>query len=76
MSKNNIPYKIVLSENEIPTAWYNVRADMKTNHRPMLHPGTLQPVVEADLNPVFCDELVKQELNDKDRYIEIPGGNP
>ncbi len=72
MSKNNIPYKIVLSENEIPTAWYNVRADMKTNHRPMLHPGTLQPVVEADLNPVFCDELVKQELNDKDRYIEIP----
>jgi tryptophan synthase beta chain len=72
MSKNNIPYKIYLSEAEIPKAWYNVRADMKTDHRPILHPGTLQPVTEADLNPVFCEELVKQELNDKDRYIEIP----
>jgi tryptophan synthase beta chain len=74
MSKNNVPYKVVLDENEIPKAWYNVRADMKTDHRPMLHPGTLQPVVEADLNPVFCDELVRQELNDKDRFIEIPDG--
>ena len=70
MSKD--PYKIVLSESEIPTAWYNVRADMKTDHRPILHPGTLQPVTEADLTPVFCEELVKQELNDKDRFIEIP----
>ena len=73
MSKNNIPYRIVLNESEIPKAWYNIRADMKTDHRPILHPGTLQPVTEADLNPVFCDELVKQELNDKDRFIEIPG---
>ncbi len=72
MSKNNIPYKIVLNESDIPQTWYNVRADMKTDHRPILHPGTLQPVGEADLNPVFCDELVKQELNDKDRFIEIP----
>ncbi|MDR1247514.1 MAG: TrpB-like pyridoxal phosphate-dependent enzyme [Clostridiales Family XIII bacterium] len=71
-TKDNIPYKIYLNENEIPKAWYNVRADMKTAHRPILHPGTLKPVTEADLSPVFCDELVKQELNDKDRYIEIP----
>ncbi|UOO38486.1 TrpB-like pyridoxal phosphate-dependent enzyme [Oscillospiraceae bacterium CM] len=70
MSK--IPYRIVLSEEEIPKAWYNVRADMKTDHRPILHPGTLQPVTSADLTPVFCDELVSQELNDKDRFIEIP----
>ncbi|MEL4105552.1 TrpB-like pyridoxal phosphate-dependent enzyme [Oscillospiraceae bacterium WX1] len=70
MSK--IPYRIVLSEDEIPKAWYNVRADMKTDHRPILHPGTLQPVTSADLTPVFCDELVSQELNDKDRFIEIP----
>jgi tryptophan synthase beta chain len=72
MSKSKIPYKIYLSESEIPEAWYNVRADMKTDHRPILHPGTLQPVTEADLTPVFCEELVKQELNDKDRFIEIP----
>lgn len=73
MSEKKIPYKIYLSEEEIPTAWYNVRADMKTDHRPILHPGTLQPVTTDDLTPVFCEELVKQELNDKDRFIEIPG---
>jgi tryptophan synthase beta chain len=72
MAKNNIPYKVTLGEQEIPKAWYNVRADMKTDHRPILHPGTLQPVTEADLNPVFCSELVKQELNTTDRFIEIP----
>ncbi len=68
----NVPYRITLSEEEIPKAWYNVRADMKTDHRPILHPGTLQPVTEADLTPVFCEELVRQELNTKDRFIEIP----
>jgi tryptophan synthase beta chain len=70
MSK--IPYRITLSEEEIPKAWYNVRADMKTDHRPMLNPGTMKPVIESDLTPVFCTELVKQELNVKDRFIEIP----
>ena len=72
MSKNKIPYKIYLNESEIPQAWYNVRADMKTDHCPILHPGTLQPVTEADMSPIFCTELVKQELNDKDRFIAIP----
>ena len=72
MTKSNIPYKIYLTESEIPQAWYNVRADMKTDHRPILHPGTLQPVTEADMSPIFCTELVRQELNDKDRFIEIP----
>jgi tryptophan synthase beta chain len=67
-----IPYKIYLTEEELPKAWYNVRADMKTDHRPILHPGTLKPVTEEDLSPVFCTELVKQELNSADRYIEIP----
>jgi len=67
-----IPYKIYLTEEELPRAWYNVRADMKTDHRPILHPGTLKPVAEEDLSPVFCTELVKQELNATDRYIEIP----
>jgi len=68
-----IPYKIYLTEEEIPQTWYNIRADMKTDHRPILHPGTLQPMTAEELEPVFCKELVKQELNDKDRFIEIPG---
>ena len=66
------PYKIYLSEDEIPEQWYNVRADMKTDHRPILHPGTLKPVTPEDMNPIFCEELVKQELNDTDRFIDIP----
>lgn len=72
MSKQQIPYKIYLTEEEIPKAWYNIRADMKTDHMPIIHPGTLAPMKEDDLEPVFCRELIKQELNDKDRYIEIP----
>lgn len=72
MSNTKIPYKIYLSEAELPRAWYNVRADMKTDHGAMLNPGTMQPVTEADLSPVFCGELVKQELNNTDRFIEIP----
>ena len=72
MAEKKIPYKIYLTEEEIPRAWYNIRADMKTDHRPILHPGTLQPMTHEDLAPIFCDELVKQELNDRDKYIEIP----
>ena len=67
-----IPYKIYLGEDEIPKQWYNVRADMKTQHRPMLNPATHKPVQLADLEPVFCTELAKQELNETDRYIDIP----
>ena len=72
MSKQQVAYKTYLTESEIPKAWYNIRADMKTDHCPIIHPGTLKPVTVEDLAPVFCDELVKQELNDKDRFIEIP----
>jgi len=72
MSDKKIPYKIHLSEGEIPEAWYNVRADMKTDHRPILNPATMQPITATELCPVFCEELVKQELNDKDRFIQIP----
>ena len=70
--KTEIPYKLILSEEEIPTHYYNVRADMKTDHRPIINPATMEPAVAADLAPVFCDELVAQELNDTDRFIEIP----
>ncbi|MDR0424213.1 MAG: TrpB-like pyridoxal phosphate-dependent enzyme [Clostridiales Family XIII bacterium] len=72
MKQEKIPYKINLTENEIPKSWYNVRADMKTKHRPILNPATMKPVTPADLAPVFCDKLISQELNDKDSWIEIP----
>ncbi len=69
---NEIPYKIYLDENEMPTQWYNVRADMKKKPAPLLNPGTGQPMTEEELRHVFCDELVKQELNETDRFIDIP----
>ena len=72
MEKEKIPYKIYLQENEMPTAWYNVRADMKKKPAPLLNPGTGKPLTAAELSHVFCDELVAQELNDTDRHIPIP----
>lgn len=67
-----IPYKIYLEENELPRKWYNVRADMKNKPAPLLNPGTLKPVTLDELSQVFCRELAEQELNDTDRYIDIP----
>ncbi len=70
--KKEIPYKIYLSEEELPRYWYNVRADMECDHRPLLNPKTMKPVTVEDLEPIFCTELAKQELNTTDKYIEIP----
>ena len=73
MSKQqSIPYKIYLKESEMPKQWYNVRADMVNKPAPLLNPQTLQPMTAEELNVVFCEELVQQELNDTDRYIDIP----
>lgn len=72
MSANNIPYKIYLDEKEMPNAWYNVRADMKNKPAPLLNPGTLKPMKAEELSGVFCEELVKQELDDTTPYFEIP----
>jgi len=69
-----IPTKIYLCEEEIPRYWYNVRAVMKERHDPFLNPGTLKPCTTEELSRVFCDELVKQELNEIDEFIEIPEG--
>ena len=69
---NNIPYKIYLSESEIPKYWYNVRADMKNKPAPLLNAETRQPMTAEELKVVFCDELVAQELNDTDALIPIP----
>ena len=70
--EKKIPYKIYLSEEEIPQKWYNVRADMSNKPAPLLNPGTLEPMGFEDLRPVFCDELIKQELDDTTPYIDIP----
>ena len=73
MSKHEIPYKIYLEESELPTAWYNLRADMKNKPAPLLNPATHQPMGFEDLRPVFCDELIKQELDNTTPYFDIPG---
>jgi len=70
--EKKIPYKIYLNENEIPTAWYNLRADMKNKPAPLLNPKTLQPMTAKELGDVFCDDLVAQELDDTTAYIPIP----
>ncbi|MBR0114659.1 MAG: TrpB-like pyridoxal phosphate-dependent enzyme, partial [Firmicutes bacterium] len=67
-----IPYKIYLSEDEMPKAWYNLRADMKTKPAPMLDPGTHLPMTAEDLSSVFCSELAAQELDNDTPYFEIP----
>ena len=67
-----IPYKLQLSENEIPTQWYNVRADMKNKPAPLLNPQTHKPMTFEELRLVFCDELARQELDDTNAYIDIP----
>ena len=72
MAKLPIPYKIYLSEEEIPRQWYNLNAAMKVKHAPFLNPATLKPCTAADLSAVFCDDCVGQELNMTDLYIDIP----
>ena len=67
-----IPHRLYLTEDQLPKAWYNVKADMPEQHAPHLNPATLRPVTEEDMRPVFCDALAAQELNCTDRYIEIP----
>ena len=72
MAMKEIPYKIYLEEDEMPRDWYNVRADMKIKPAPLLDPKTMQPITEEALGQVFCQELVKQELDNDNRYIPIP----
>lgn len=70
MSK--IPYRVYLSEDEIPRQWYNVRADMKEGHDPYINPATMKPAQLEDLLPVFCRELCIQEMDTEHRFIDIP----
>lgn len=70
--EKNIPYKTYLDESEMPKQWYNLRSDMKNKPAPLLNPGTLKPMTAEELSVVFCDELVKQELDDTTPYFDIP----
>ena len=72
MAENKIPYKIYLTEDEMPNHWYNLRADMQNKPAPLLNPGTLQPMTAAELEEVFCRELVQQELDNDTAYFDIP----
>jgi tryptophan synthase beta chain len=63
--------KYLLSEDRIPTSWYNVAADLQTPPPPPLHPGTLKPAGPDDLAPLFPMGLIMQEVS-TDRLIEIP----
>ncbi len=72
MNNEKIPYKIYLTENEMPRAWYNLRADMSRKPAPLLHPATHKPMTAAELSGVFCEELVTQELDNDTPYFEIP----
>ena len=70
--ETKIPYKIYLAENEIPSQWYNVRADMRNKPAPLLNPGTHQPMTLEELGQVFCEDLCKQELDNETPYFDIP----
>ena len=70
--ENTIPYKIYLSEDELPRDWYNVRADMKIKPAPLLNPATKQPMTIDELSQVFCRELAMQELDNDTKYFPIP----
>ncbi|MBR3685710.1 MAG: TrpB-like pyridoxal phosphate-dependent enzyme [Clostridia bacterium] len=71
MLKQPIPTKIYLSEDEMPKAWYNLRADMDPLP-PLLNPETRKPCTKEELEAIFCKGCVEQELNETDRYIAIP----
>ena len=71
-AETKIPYKIYLEENEMPDSWYNVRSDMKQKPAPLLNPGTGKPMTAEELGGVFCEELVKQELDNDTPFVPIP----
>ena len=73
MSKNtNAPYRLYLTEDQMPKQYYNLRADMKELPAPLLNPGTKKPMTVEELSQVFCTELAKQELDNTTQYIDIP----
>ena len=74
MSAKKIPYKMYLTEDEMPKTWLNLKAFMPEQHDPFLNPATGKPCLPEELEAVFCKECVEQELNFTDKEIEIPEG--
>ncbi len=68
-----IPHRLTLTEDQMPTQWYNMRADMKSLPDPMLNPATMKPIKKEDLYPIFCEELAAQEMDDRTAFFDIPG---
>ena len=68
--KEELIRKVQLTDKEMPTAWYNIQADLK-DLPPYLNPQTLKPVTAEELAPIFPPEIIKQEMS-KERYIDIP----
>ncbi|MDE6160271.1 MAG: TrpB-like pyridoxal phosphate-dependent enzyme [Muribaculaceae bacterium] len=64
--------KYILTEKDIPTAWYNIIPSMPVQPRPMLNPATHKPLTPEDLYPLFSEEAARQELNFTDSWIDIP----
>ena len=64
--------RFFLSENEIPTQWYNIQADMPNKPMPLKNPATGEFMKAEDLYPIFCEECSRQELNQTDSWIDIP----
>ena len=67
-----IPHRVILTEDQMPKQWYNLRADMKEQPDPLLNPGTMKPVRTEELYPIFCEELAQQEMDSTTRYFDIP----
>ena len=64
--------RFLLGEKYIPAAWYNIQADMPNRPKPVLHPGTGQPIGPQDLAPLFPMALIEQEVSTA-RYLDVPG---
>lgn len=72
MKQTTVPYKMYLTEAEMPKFWYNIKPSMKRQRAPFLNPATLQPCTKAELSQVFCEACVEQELDETNELIEIP----
>lgn len=72
MTQPPATHKILLTEDEMPTIWYNLVADLPVPPPPPLHPGTHEPIGPDALAPLFPDALIAQEVS-AERHVEIPG---
>jgi tryptophan synthase beta chain len=65
------PARITLSQDEIPTSWYNIQADLNEPLPPPLDPATKLPVNPESLERIFAKELIRQEIS-SEQNITIP----